>query len=69
MPVLENGLVLMRLKDYIGRQWALIGEINRKYATPRITMSRSVKLALLLLRVYLIFLVILLGYRFVTMLR
>ena len=69
MPVLENGLALTRLKEFIGRQWAVIAEINRKYAEPRITMSRSVKLALLLLRFYLIFLVILLGYRFLTMLR
>ena len=68
MPVLENGLVLGRVRGYIRRQYSVISGINRKYATPRITMSRPVKLALLLLRIYLIFLVILLGYRFLTML-
>jgi hypothetical protein len=46
-----------------------IREINRKYATPRITMSRTVKFVLLMLRLYLIFLVILLGYKFWTMLQ
>jgi hypothetical protein len=45
-----------------------ITEINRKYATPRIRMSRGVKLVLLFLRLYLIFLVLLLGYKFLTML-
>jgi hypothetical protein len=68
MPVLENVLVLGRVKGYLRRQYSVITEINRKYATPRIAMSRSVKFALLLLRLYLIFLVILLGYRFLSML-
>ncbi|MCX6687292.1 MAG: hypothetical protein NT112_02755 [Methanoregula sp.] len=45
-----------------------ITEINRKYATPRVRMSRGVKLVLLFLRLYLIFLVLLLGYKFWTML-
>jgi hypothetical protein len=42
--------------------------INRKYAVPRIRMSRGVKVVLLLLRLYLIFLVLLLGYKFWTLL-
>jgi hypothetical protein len=46
-----------------------IHEINKKYETPRITMSPGVKIALLFLRVYLILLVILLGYKFWTMLK
>ena len=45
-----------------------IAEINRRYATPKIKMSRGVKFALLMLRVYLILLVLLLGYKFWTML-
>lgn len=50
--------------------WAeKIRKINRKYATPRITMSRWVKFALLMLRLYLIFLVLLLGYKFWTLLK
>jgi hypothetical protein len=45
-----------------------IREINRKYEKPRITMSRGVKIALLFLRIYLILLVLLLGYKFWTLL-
>jgi len=51
------------------RGWSdKITEINRKYETPRIRMSRGVKIALLFLRIYLILLVILLGYKFWTLL-
>ena len=45
-----------------------INEINQKYATPRIKMSRGVKIALLFLRLYLVLLVVLLGYKFWTLL-
>ena len=41
-------------------------EINRKYAKPRIRMSRGVKFALLMLRLYLFFLVGLLVFRLIT---
>jgi hypothetical protein len=68
MSFLEHVLILARVEEFLHQQYAAIAEINRKYATPRITMSSGVKLSLLLLRLYLIFLVILLGYRFLTML-
>ncbi len=45
-----------------------IREINRRYATPRIQMSGLVRLALLVLRLYLFVLVGLLAYKFVTVL-
>jgi hypothetical protein len=45
-----------------------ITEINKKYETPRIRMSRGVKIALLFLRIYLVLLVLLLGYKFWTLL-
>ena len=45
-----------------------IHEINRRYATPRIRLSRPTRVALLALRLYLIVLVILLAYRFFTIL-
>ena len=44
-----------------------IREINQKYSKPRIKMSRPVKIALLSLRLYLIFLIIMLLYRFLTL--
>ncbi len=43
-----------------------IHEINRKYATPRIKMTRSVKIALFMLRLYLIILVLILVYKFLV---
>ena len=52
------------------RGWSdKIHEINKKYEKPRITISPGVKIALLFLRVYLILLVILLGYKFLTMMK
>jgi hypothetical protein len=45
-----------------------IREINKRYAEPRIKLSRRTRLALLVLRVYLIVLVILLAYKFFTLL-
>jgi hypothetical protein len=41
--------------------------INARYQTPRIAMSRGVRLALLVLRVYLVLLVGLLLYKFATL--
>ena len=66
--VFNIGMVPGRVGEFLRRQYSVVAEINRKYATPRITMSRWTKLSLLFLRLYLIFLVILLGYRFLTML-
>jgi len=43
-----------------------VREINKKYAKPKIQMTPMVKYALLFLRIYLIVLVILLGYKFFT---
>ncbi len=50
------------LRDTIDR----IREINRRYSKPRIRMSKGVRFALLMLRLYLLTLVILLAYRFLT---
>ena len=41
-------------------------EITRKYRTPRIKMTRTVKLALLALRLYLIIMVAILVFKFFT---
>ncbi|HVO78165.1 MAG TPA: hypothetical protein VMS79_04785 [Methanomassiliicoccales archaeon] len=41
-------------------------EITRKYRTPRIKMTRSVRFALLLLRIYLILMVGILVFKFFT---
>jgi len=57
-----------RIGSVFGGWMDKITGINRKYAVPRIRMSRGVKIALMFLRLYLIFLVILLGYKFWTLL-
>ena len=44
-----------------------IADINRRYQTPRIAMSPAVRLSLMALRVYLLFLVALMVYRFVVL--
>lgn len=51
------------LRDAIGR----VNEVNRRYSKPRIRMSRGVRFALLMLRLYLIFLVLILAYKFMTL--
>lgn len=56
------------IKDFFSHNFAKIREINQKYATPNVEMSNWVKGSLLFLRLYLIFLVCLLLYKFITLL-
>ena len=48
---------------------AKVREINLKYSKPRIIMTPWVKLALLCLRFYLVALVLIMGYKFFTLIR
>jgi len=57
------------IKSFFSHNYAKIREINKKYDTPNIEMSKWVKFSLLSLRLYLIFLVCLLVYKFITLLR
>jgi hypothetical protein len=54
------------VRTYLGEKFRPFGEITRKYRTPRIKMTRQVKAALLLLRIYLIVIVGILIYKFFT---
>jgi len=54
--------------NFIKRHFRKIHEINEKYAVPRMTMSKPVKICLLVLRCYLLLLVMLLLYKFITVL-
>ena len=56
------------LKEFFSHNFAKVREINRKYAKPNVEMSPWVKGSLLILRVYLIFLVGLVLYKFITLL-
>lgn len=64
-----EGVFGMKIGSILREGTDKIHEINTKYATPRIKMSRGVRLALLFLRIYLILLVLLLGYKFWTLLQ
>lgn len=57
----------IRVFDVVRSNLSVITEVNKKYAKPRIKMTRGVKTALLMLRLYLIFLVLVLGYKFVLL--
>jgi hypothetical protein len=51
------------------RLQATIAEINQRYRTPRIAMSPAVRLSLMALRAYLLLLVLLMVFRFITLVR
>ena len=45
-----------------------VREINHRYRTPRIPMSAGVRFSLMALRIYLLFLVSLMAYKFILLL-
>ena len=57
---------LYALRTMLARQVEQVRAINRRFAEPRLTMSPTVRWALLILRLYLLSLVGLLGYKFIT---
>jgi len=54
--------------NFMRKHFRKIHEINEKYATPSLVMSRPVKTCLLMLRCYLLLLVGLLLYKFISVL-
>lgn len=57
------------IKDFFSHSYAKVREINKRYEAPSIEMSRGVKFSLLLLRLYLISLLLLSLYKFITLLK
>jgi hypothetical protein len=55
-----------RIGSLISELTGKIRGINQKYANPKIKLSGGAKFALFLLKIYLIFLVVLLVYKFWT---
>jgi hypothetical protein len=55
-----------RIFDGFRDLFQAIREINEKYKTPRIKTTRMVSLSLLLLRIYLLGMLVLLLYTFIT---
>ncbi|HEY3362472.1 MAG TPA: hypothetical protein VGK06_11825 [Methanosarcina sp.] len=55
---------------YLVKEWKRkVEKINQKYSKPRLQMTPLVKISLLALRIYLIMLVIILVYKFYTLVR
>ncbi|HKW90969.1 MAG TPA: hypothetical protein VJX92_03660 [Methylomirabilota bacterium] len=61
--------VVIGIRNVSREMIAQIREINRRYATPHITTTRMVRVCLLVLRGYLILLVGILIYKFISILR
>jgi hypothetical protein len=57
------------IREFYRNTVDMVRSINQKYAHPQIKMTPWVKFSLLSLRLYLIFLVGILVYRFITLLR
>jgi len=57
------------MREFFKYHFNKIREINRKYAKPRATMTKGTGLALLILRVYLIILMGILFFKFITILK
>ncbi len=58
-----------RSDRFLARHLSKFTEINKKYAKPHIRMTPMVRIALLGLRIYLIVLVLVLVYKFYTLIR
>jgi hypothetical protein len=56
------------INRFLKANFSRIAEINRRYATPSIKMTKAVRISLLCLRFYLLALVGLLIYKFITLL-
>jgi len=57
------------VKKIIGRWWAVVAEINNKYQKPRIKMTPFIKFSLFGLRVYLLLLIAIMIFKFITMMK
>jgi hypothetical protein len=53
--------------EFLRSRFYTIRQINKKYATPRIKTTRLVRISLFMLRIYLLVLVAILLYKFITL--
>jgi hypothetical protein len=63
---MADGNAKHMVRDFLSDRFRPFVEITERYRTPRIKMTRPVRIALLLLRIYLIFIVGLLIFKFFT---
>ena len=59
--------ILETLRSLLSGNLTKVRAINARYAQPRLVMSPAVRWSLLILRIYLLLLVVLLGYKFLTL--
>jgi hypothetical protein len=59
--------VLHAIRGVLADQIEAVRAVNRRFAKPRLTMSPAVQWSLIALRVYLLVLVGLLAYKFITL--
>ncbi len=57
------------MKNFFRPRFGKIREINEKYSHPRVKMTKGVKVALFMLRLYLILLVGILVLKFISMVK
>jgi hypothetical protein len=63
------GVLTRRITGFVGSTVSQISAINKKYATPHVKTTPAVRVALVLLRFYLLSLVGILVYKFITLVR
>lgn len=61
--------LLKLLGNWFKSRFYTFGEINRRYSKPRIHTSRMVSFSLVLLRIYLVIMVVILLYKFITVMK
>ena len=57
------------VRSLLERNLRAFQDVNRRYANPRIKMSPAVRISLLTLRIYLLFLLVLLAVKFYMLVR
>ena len=62
-------VVIKGIKKFFMETCEQIAEINKKYAVPQIKTNKWTNFALVMLRVYLVVLLLLLVYKFITLLK
>jgi hypothetical protein len=64
-----NRFLNERALPFFRKRFEKVIEINRRYAQPRLKMTTLVRYSLLALRIYLLLLVALLFYKFITLIK
>ncbi len=62
-------IIKKQIKRFFEDNFGKIIEINEKYAQPKIEATLAVKYSLILLKVYLLFIAVLLIYKFITLIK